>query len=332
MELADAKFTWETALCIQEIQTMKLLRPLAGACALLLLLPGPSSVAWGVLIAQDSASNPAYADGWQAGDNGGVGFQPWVFDNFFDPLFSPHPTAQFIATNSFVDIPTGGPAFAETNANQPYFGFTSRAIRPFASPLPVGASVSIDLDNPQFTALGQFEFAGAIFQLFDNAGNEQLGLLAQAGFNSDKWAIFDAEHPAEGLDTGLSWTTTKAGGFHYDLTLLDSQSYRLTLTPHDGAPMIFSGNLLAPGNPVSEMKIILYSNGSSSDGSHEFYANNLQISMPVMADVNMDGVVNIFDINLASSHWDETGAPGMVVGDANKDGIVNIFDINLISA
>jgi Dockerin type I domain len=45
-------------------------------------------------------------------------------------------------------------------------------------------------------------------------------------------------------------------------------------------------------------------------------------------DVNYDGVVNIFDINLVSSHWNEPGP----MGDANADGVVNIFDINLISA
>ena len=45
-------------------------------------------------------------------------------------------------------------------------------------------------------------------------------------------------------------------------------------------------------------------------------------------DVNFDGVVNIFDINLVSSHWGEGGP----MGDANGDSTVNIFDINLISA
>jgi hypothetical protein len=29
----------------------------------------------------DNASDPAYADGWQAGDNGGSGFTPWNFDS-----------------------------------------------------------------------------------------------------------------------------------------------------------------------------------------------------------------------------------------------------------
>lgn len=45
-------------------------------------------------------------------------------------------------------------------------------------------------------------------------------------------------------------------------------------------------------------------------------------------DVNFDGTVNIFDINLVSSHWNTAGP----YGDANADGEVNIFDINLISA
>jgi hypothetical protein len=46
------------------------------------------------------------------------------------------------------------------------------------------------------------------------------------------------------------------------------------------------------------------------------------------ADVNMDGFVNIFDINLVSANWGTAGP----AGDANHDNIVNIFDINLVSA
>lgn len=49
---------------------------------------------------------------------------------------------------------------------------------------------------------------------------------------------------------------------------------------------------------------------------------------PGPGDVNFDGLVNIFDINLISSHWNEAGP----TADANHDGIVNIFDINLVSS
>ena len=48
----------------------------------------------------------------------------------------------------------------------------------------------------------------------------------------------------------------------------------------------------------------------------------------VLADLNVDWTVNIFDINLVSANWNEAGP----AGDANGDGIVNIFDINAISA
>jgi Dockerin type I domain/PEP-CTERM motif len=49
-------------------------------------------------------------------------------------------------------------------------------------------------------------------------------------------------------------------------------------------------------------------------------------------DVNNDGVVNIFDINMVSSNWSPKPNPDLYAGDANNDGVVNIFDINLISA
>jgi len=55
-------------------------------------------------------------------------------------------------------------------------------------------------------------------------------------------------------------------------------------------------------------------------------ATNTATGQP--GDVNFDGLVDVFDINFVSSHWDGTGPEA----DANGDGAVNIFDINLISA
>ena len=45
-------------------------------------------------------------------------------------------------------------------------------------------------------------------------------------------------------------------------------------------------------------------------------------------DINLDGTVNIFDINAVSSNWNTAGPQG----DANGDGTVNIFDVNVISS
>ena len=48
----------------------------------------------------------------------------------------------------------------------------------------------------------------------------------------------------------------------------------------------------------------------------------------VDGDINLDGTVDIFDINDVSSHWGTAGPQG----DANGDGTVDIFDVNLISS
>jgi len=77
------------------------------------------------------------------------------------------------------------------------------------------------------------------------------------------------------------------------------------------------------------MTMIMYQAGADQVFVDNFGVGPLPPLPPVgMPDVNMDGVVNIFDINLVSSNWNTAGP----AGDANKDGIVNIFDINLISS
>ncbi len=48
----------------------------------------------------------------------------------------------------------------------------------------------------------------------------------------------------------------------------------------------------------------------------------------VQGDVNFDGVVDIFDVNVVSAYWGNTGR----AGDANGDGVVDIFDVNLVSS
>jgi PEP-CTERM motif len=95
--------------------------------------------------------------------------------------------------------------------------------------------------------------------------------------------------------------------------------------------------------PDADMWILTDDNGDSNAGyiSSFYYADRVLDSatitswggpkvggLPGPGDVNFDGVVNIFDINLVSSNWN-TGGP---TGDANHDGVVDIFDVNLISA
>src|SRR5262245_63564824 len=76
-------------------------------------------------IAFDSASDPAYADGWQGlhgavgsetgADSGGTGFLPWDFDDtWWEAAASPYPQPHFIETKTSAFNQLGAPAFAMT--------------------------------------------------------------------------------------------------------------------------------------------------------------------------------------------------------------------------
>lgn len=74
----------------------------------------------------------------------------------------------------------------------------------------------------------------------------------------------------------------------------------------------------------------LYSIGADENGElfALFSSGDVLKLTATTGDVNLDGEVNIFDVNLVSSNWGLTGP----LGDANHDGTVNIFDVNLISS
>ena len=57
----------------------KTFRRLAAACTVAGSTALSSATCYAAA-AFDNASDPVYADGWQAGDNGGSGFTPWNFD------------------------------------------------------------------------------------------------------------------------------------------------------------------------------------------------------------------------------------------------------------
>src|ERR1700704_5913360 len=105
------------------------------AFGLVLLQPTAASA---VVVAFDNANpaDPAYADGWNGGDNGGFGFGPW--GNGIDSAFTR-------------EIDTGG--HPDNNIGTPAFRFGAEyytADRPFANTLLAGQSFKIDLDKYAF--------------------------------------------------------------------------------------------------------------------------------------------------------------------------------------
>src|SRR4051812_16066646 len=92
-------------------------------------------------IAADDASQPAYQDGWSAGDNGGFGFGAWTFLNqaFIGSSTSNGPGG----TSPGID--TAGESFGLlSNAGTPAL---AQALRPFNTVIAVGQTFSMDFDN-----------------------------------------------------------------------------------------------------------------------------------------------------------------------------------------
>ncbi len=108
------------------------------------------------------------------------------------------------------------------------------------------------------------------------------------------------------------------GVFPIDLSLRSESWGRLGETFGDFESTLELTSILLPNGhkPESEGWTLSFDDGSMSPN----------VGGP--GDVNFDGVVNIFDVNLVSAHWGESGP----AGDANGDMMVDIFDVNMISS
>ena len=130
-----------------------------------------SAMCYAAQLAFDSASDTVYADGWQAGDNGGTGFLPWNFDN--DPGAVGTHTVD--STSPFNDLGTAWRIAVDPDL--------TRAGRGFAHLQP-GQTLRMVIDNP---AENQF-FKGYIIRLNSGGGNICYGgSPCTDGSPSDTW-------------------------------------------------------------------------------------------------------------------------------------------------
>jgi hypothetical protein len=178
-----------------------------------------------------------------------------------------------------------------------------------------------------------------------NSGDAPDGAVELSAFLNDKkgfvlWLGSDAQgNPivgelagtaAAGLSVGR--TATLVGGGYHD--------YEIVYDANDASVDVYADGNLAIADYVGMQTSTALnrspwgSNASAAVGSGNYSRVELDVfgAFAVNApDLNWDGVVNIFDVNLISLHWGQSGPAG-IPGDANRDGVVNIFDINVISA
>jgi hypothetical protein len=213
----------------------------------------------------DVATNPPYADGWQAGDNGGNGFGTWSF-NGTDP--TPAGTYQAMSSSS----PIGTSWTLATHSDTTGLANAGRAI--IGGLLP-GQTFETVIDNP--TPSHFFRGFDILFTSGpdNNAGGNNTAALRASVFNygSTTWGINDA---GGNTSTGINQATVAVAGMKLDLTLTSATTYSLTMTPLNGAtPYSQSGTLGAAGLPITWVDYRLY-HGTSTGA--EDPVNNFEIS------------------------------------------------------
>lgn len=297
---------------------MRIETSLAACVAAALALTFITDRAFAIVLAADSASDPAYAfeaDGaWKGenpganenppgNDNGGFGFLPWDFSGGFHAGGAPYGTLNHFIDG--VDFPTtsfnnlGAPAFALGNEPLPFFGITAVASRPFAQELAVGDVFSADIDTPaEYDDFSGTGFPFAIIGFSDAAGEETFNI--EAGFSQQygdfnwRYDDFANENGDFGVDAGGSSIapTAPSDGSSFSLEILTA--------PMDGIPatgrFTFDGvsldiNFIA-GLPKSVF-FLMFDNNAESGGSS-------------VGDYNEDDQVNAADYTFWRDHLGQT--------------------------
>ena len=188
-----------------------------------------------------------------------------------------------------------------------------------------GYSTMINVDRPNFGAEN-----GLPYELKERTDpNAVNGLISSSG----NWTHLGngATNGNPSFTTGTEYTFT----FEFERTAADELDIlsRMTGTGLDGdgvAEVSYLDTTPNGGSFTFDTFAMRLNSGYQTFGIMDISLFRVElIPAAIPGDVNFDGFVNIFDINLVSANW---GSPGGPTGDANGDGSVNIFDINLISA
>jgi len=308
------------------------LRRTAAVCVVSLATTWSSAVCYAVQLAYDTASDVAYNDGWQAGDNGGFGFGGWDFSGTYSTL---PPNQQAIddgtkagATGSspYNDIGRSWTLFNANGRNQgpvnsPVGGTDiARAGRAIPGNLQVGQTVRMVIDNPteRFFFRGytiQFNHGGAsacysgdncTTPTYDPGSvNSRMRIGTFEYFTYGQWY-------ATGAVPQLHDTDTDAG-MRIEFTLTGANAYSLNMIPLDnpGNTYTNSGTLAGTG-AIDWIEIQFYNTDS------DFYPSLVAGTPPPLpGDYNGNGKVDAADYVLwrkGGTLQNEVDNPGTVNG------------------
>lgn len=234
-----------------------------------------------VIVAQDNAGDAAYAGGWTTGTNGGTGFGAWTIDLM---QYGGNP---YIATNSDVNIPNGGPAWGLGSLTQPtewdWTGVIAK--RSFNTPMGVGDVFHADFDNGEIPLTGAG--SGFTFGFMDSTNAELASVYV---WQASWWPMGPNYQIGGGGDTGIAMTY---GGVHLRFKVTGADTFEIGLTPTGAAESLFLGTFKnALTGPVAGIELRGYNNGEGTN--HDFYVNNMMIDA-----VPEPGTVAVLGLGLA---------------------------------
>jgi hypothetical protein len=274
-------------------------------------------------IAADNASDPVYANGWQAGDNGGTGFEPWNFDTDFKPPGDgPQHRMDGVPPMAPSTFNAVGTAWTLYNSSGPPGGDVARAGRGF-EPLQVGQTIRVVFDNPTERRF----FRGYFINFNSRNGEPGGGSLCYGGMpctdgttpepkfglqmfeyaTDGKWGVVDMDpvpvddDPSRFTFATLDDTQTAAMGGQLDLKLTGPDEYELTLTPlgNPAAAYTQSGLLLTPGEPIDWLEFTFFNTATGPGLDADFFIRSIEIIGPATAgvpgDYNNNGAVDAAD-------------------------------------
>ena len=276
----------------------------AGATA---VLSGHS--AGGTLIAADYATNATYLSGWSTNQNGGYGFGPWSFDGT-----TANPAGQYQGISTSAPIGTSWTLL--THAIHSGIANAGRAISEPGGLQP-GQTLEMVVENP----VGYYFYRGWDITCFNGTNNIPGGINDAAlrtqvfAYFVTTWDIVDNDGDTE---TPIDLSTSAVAGMKFDLTLLSTTNYSLTLTPLSNPSAAYSqtGTLVTTNLPINWIDFRLYWSASTglNDPTNNFEISSMTISGLTLniqiagSNAVLSWPTNAIGFNLASSSNLGTGA------------------------
>jgi hypothetical protein len=281
-------------------------RRLAAACTIGGATAFASAMSYAATLAFDTATDAAYDDGWQAGDNGGFGFGPWNFDGTFtnNPAGGADlPDQGNQQTTDIFSAPNDlGRAWTMFNHNgsavgtpNPPQGGTdiSRAGRAIPGALQPGDTIHVVIDNPTERRFFRgytlrFNTGGAnICYGGDNCSTPAFdpgSVTTRMAVGTFEYFTYGKWFSTDGSPT--LFDTDTHHGLRVDFTLTGANTFNLKMTPLDNPAISYSdtGTLNGTG-PINWVQLEFYNTDSdyhpsavTPAGETDFYASNMWIT------------------------------------------------------